>query len=223
MTISDPGRGRLSAVCGSCGCGRHRFRGCVAAARRGAVTRQSRHGAVSEIRDRRNDDPASRRWWPLEAAAFAVAVAPLAAAVFAAAPLAAASAAVHGGGGFRGGGAAFHGGGFRGGGVAIHGGGFRAARLSRCARLPRRRHWLQRHPSRWISRSAALPAHHHFHHRHHFHRRFYVAPAYYAYPRYSIALSAPLLSGDLDLLRAAQDLPLSAVAASPLPLLVSSV
>ena len=46
-------------------------------------------------------------------------------------------------------------------------------------------------------------------HRHHFHRRFYYSPSYYYAPhRYC--------RSGLDLLRAAQDLPLSPVASSPL-------
>ena len=105
------------------------------------------------------------------------------------------------GGGFRGGGAAFHGGGFRGGGVAIHrGGGFRAAPVFRGGGM--------RYGYRHVYHRP------HFHHRHHFHRRFY-APGYYGYP-VLLWLPAPLLPRDLDLLRAAQDLPLSSVASSPL-------
>ena len=104
------------------------------------------------------------------------------------------------GGGFRGGGAAFHGGGFRGGGVAIHRGGFRAAPVFRGGGM--------RYGYRHVYHRP------HFHHRHHFHRRFY-APSYYGYP-VLLWLPAPLLPRDLDLLRAAQDLPLSSVVSSPL-------
>ena len=104
------------------------------------------------------------------------------------------------GGGFRGGGAAFHGGGFRGGGVAIHRGGFRAAPVFRGGGM--------RYGYRHVYHRP------HFHHRHHFHRRFY-APSYYGYP-VLLWLPAPLLPRDLDLLRAAQDLPLSSVVSAPL-------
>ena len=130
-----------------------------------------------------------------------------------------------GGGGFRGGG----GGGFRGGGggvswrriswrwfqgrrccvpwrrvqrrrLAIHRGGFRAAPVFRGGGM--------RYGYRHVYHRP------HFYHRHHFHRRFY-APRYYGYP-VLLWLPAPLLPRDLDLLRAAQDLPLSSVVSSPL-------
>ena len=101
------------------------------------------------------------------------------------------------GGGFRGGGAAFHGGGFRGGGGAIHRGGFRAAPVFHGGGM--------RYGVRHVYHRP------HFHHRHHFHRRFY-APSYYVL----LWLPAPLLPRDLDLLRAAQYLPLSSVVSPPL-------
>ena len=153
---------------GSCGCGRHRFHGNIAAARRGAVTRQSRHGAIGETRNRRNDDPGTwrtRPWWRRLSRRRRFR----------------GGGGFHGGGGgfragggFRGGGAAFHGGGFRGGGVAIHRGGFRAAPVFRGGGF---RYSGIRHGGYRVA-----PYYRH-HHRHHFHRRFY-APAYYNYPRY---------------------------------------
>ena len=159
MTISDPGRGLV-----------RRLGLAAAAVIAFTATSQQRAEALSlaspgtcrqRNRNRRNDDPGSRRtrpWWRrfsrwrwCAAAVFAAGGGSMAAASAAAARR------------------------------------FMAADLgaavspsmaedfephpSRRARLPRRRLRLQRHPSRWISHSAALPAHRHFHHRHHFHRR----------------------------------------------------
>ena len=80
-------------------------------------------------------------------------------------------------------------------------------RLSRRARVPRRRHAL-RIPSR-LSPAALLTtgitsigAS--------------IAPSYYGVSRLLLWLPAPLLPRDLDLLRAAQDLPLSSLASAPL-------
>ena len=133
----------------------------------------------------------------------------------------------HGGGGFRGGGAAFHGGGFRGGGVAIHGGGFRAAPAFRAAPVFRGgglRYSGIRHGGYRVAphyRPISLPS------------QASLSPACLRAGLLRLpalpCLSAPLLPGGLDLLRAAQDLPLSPVASSPplappraLPVLVSS-
>ena len=115
---------------------------------------------------------------------------------------------------FRGGGAAFHGGGFRGGGAAFHGGGiqrrlaqrvyrgggFRAARVYRGGGIATA---TVTPITGRISTTGATSI------------DASIAPAYYGYPLL-LRLPAPLLPRGLDLLRAAQDLPLPSVASAPL-------
>ena len=182
MTISDPGRGLVRRL------GRDGLRLCLRSRphRNGAPKRcrlSIRRGAFSKNRLRRSDDrsPPRRPWRRRRW--------PGGGGGGSAAAVVAFTAAVHGG--VPGGGAAFHGGGFR-------GGGMRSTVVAFAPRrVPRRRH---RYGYRHVYHRP------HFHRRHHFHRRFYA-------PLLRIPvllwLPAPLLPRCLDLLRAAEDLPLS--------------
>ena len=95
---------------------------------------------------------------------------------------------------------AFHGGGFRGGGVAIHRGGFRAAPVFRGGGM--RYGVSPRLSPAALPPPASLPP--------------AVLRAELLRIPVLLWLPAPLLPRDLDLLRAAQDLPLSSVVSPPL-------